>query len=200
MKTNNIDEVKEAIKFKIYEKSVLAFKYAFNSNFDFYAKALNNNNLTPFAINRETLRSVDKKCIINGKRTWMYKIAIQELVDEGSLIVSNSYCSAPQHNFSKSYALTVDKLKEVLSFVKVNIQVDDARVEWNESMDFMAGYDVIPTEGKWLTDVYCTKSEKAKQISNFENAAKYAEFCKEHTKKEVSNYYTFEGDENEVIA
>ena len=95
MKTNNIEKIKEAIKFKIYEKSVLAFKYAFNSNFDQYAKALNNNNLTQFAINRDTLRSVDKKCLINGKRTWMYKIAIQELVDDGSLVVSNSYCSAP---------------------------------------------------------------------------------------------------------
>ena len=140
MKTNNIDEIKEAIKFKIYEKSVLAFKYAFNSNFDQYAKALNNNNLMPFSISSDTLRKVDKKCVVNGKRTWMYKIAIQELVDEGSLIVSNSYCSAPQHNFSKGYALTVDKLKEVLKFVKVDVKVDDARVEWNESMDFMDGY------------------------------------------------------------
>lgn len=195
MKTNNIDEVKEAIKFKIYEKSVLAFKYAFNSNFDQYAKALKNDNLSPFAINKETFRSVDRLCTINGKRTWMYKIAIQELVDEGSLIVSNSYCSAPQHNFSKSYALTVEKLKEVLKFVKVDIKIDDARVEWNESMDFMDGFDVIETNGKWLTDVYCTKSEKAKQISSFENAAKYSEFCKEHSKKEVSNYYTFEETE-----
>ena len=191
MKTNNIDEVKEAIKFKIYEKSVLAFKYAFNSNFDQYAKALKNNNLAPFEISRDALRSVDKKCFINGKRTWMYKIAIQELVDEGSLIVSNSYCAAPQNHFSKSYALTVDKLKEVIKFVKVDVKVDDERVMWNESMDFMDGFDVIETNGKWLTDVYCTKSEKAKQISSFENAAKYAEFCKEHCKKEVSNYYTF---------
>ena len=137
MKINNIDEVKEAIKFKIYEKSVLAFKYAFNSNFDQYEKALKNDNLSPFEISRDTLRSVDKKCFINGKRTWMYKIAIQELVDEGSLIVSNSYCAAPQHHFSKSYALTVDKLKEVLKFVKVDVKVDDERVMWNEYMGFM---------------------------------------------------------------
>ena len=137
MKINNIDEIKEAIKFKIYEKSVLAFKYAFNSSFDQYAKALNNDNLSPFAISKETFRSVDRLCTINGKRTWMYKIAIQELVDEGSLIVSNSYCAAPQHNFSKSYALTVDKLKEVLKFVKVDVKVDDERVMWNEDMDFM---------------------------------------------------------------
>ena len=191
MKINNADEIKEAIKFKIYEKSVLAFKYAFNSNFDQYAKALKNNNLAPFEISRDTLRSVDKKCFINGKRTWMYKIAIQELVDEGSLIVSNSYCAAPQNHFSKSYALTVDKLKEVLKFVKVDVKVDDERVMWNESMDFMDGFDVIETNGQWLTDAYCTKSEKAKQISSFENAAKYAEFCKKHCKKEVSNYYTF---------
>lgn len=162
MRANNIEGVKEAIKFKIYEKSVLAFKYAFNSNFDQYAKALKNNNLAPFEISRDTLRSVDKKCVVNGKRTWMYKIAIQELIDEGSLIVSNSYCSAPQHNFSKSYALTVEKLKEVLEFVKVDIKIDDARVEWNESMDFMDGFDVIDTNGQWLADVYCNKSEKAK--------------------------------------
>lgn len=114
MKKNNIDGIKEAIKFKIYEKSVLVFKYAFNSNFGQYEKAINTNRLAPFAISRDTLRSVDKKCVINGKRTWMYKIAIQELIDEGCLVVSNSYCAAPQHNFSKSYALTVDKLKKVL--------------------------------------------------------------------------------------
>ena len=64
----------------------------------------------------------------------------------------------------------------------------------------MDGFDVIETNGNWLTDVYCTKSEKEKQISSFENAANYAEFCKEHNKKEVSNYYTFEETENEVIA
>ena len=192
MKTNNTTEIKEAIKFKIYEKSVLAFKYAFNSSFYQYAKALKNNNLAPFEISRDTFRSVDKKCVVNGKRTWMYKIAIQELIDEGSLIVSNSYCSAPQHNFSKSYALTVEKLKEVLEFVKVDIKIDDARVEWNESMDFMDGFDVIETNGQWLADVYCNKSEKAKQISCFENAARYSEFCKKHTKKEIFNNYTYE--------
>ena len=64
----------------------------------------------------------------------------------------------------------------------------------------MDGFDVIETNGKWLADAYCAKSEKAKQISSFENAANYAEFCKEHNKKEVSNYYTFEETENEVIA
>ena len=56
IKINIIDEIKEAINFKIYEKSVLAFKYAFNSNFDQYAKALKNNNLAPFEISRDTLR------------------------------------------------------------------------------------------------------------------------------------------------
>ena len=193
MKINNIDEIKEAIKFKIYEKSVLAFKYAFNSNFDQYAKALKNNNLAPFAISKETFRSVDRLCTINGKRTWMYKIAIQELVDEGSLIVSNSYCAAPQHHFSKSYALTVDKLKEVLKFVKVDVKVDDERVMWNEDMDFMEGFEVKETNGKFLSEVYCNNKELKKQIKEFEDAKRYYEYCNANSTKEISNIYTYEG-------
>ena len=192
MKINNIDEIKEAIKFKIYEKSVLAFKYAFNSNFDQYAKALKNNNLAPFEISRYTLRSVDKKCFINGKRTWMYKIAIQELVDEGSLIVSNSYCAAPQNHFSKSYALTVDKLKEVLKFVKVDVKVNDERVMWNEDMDFMEGFEVKETNGKFLSEVYCNNKELKKQIKEFEDAKRYSEYCKANSTKEISNIHTYE--------
>ena len=192
MKTNNIDEVKEAIKFKIYEKSVLVFKYAFNSNFDQYAKALKNGNLSPFAISKETFRSVDRLCTINGKRTWMYKIAIQELVDEGSLIVSNSYCAAPQHNFSKSYALTVYKLKEVLKFVKVDVKVDDRRVMWNEDMDFMEGFEVKETNGKFLSEAYCNSKELKKQIKELEDAKRYSEYCKANSPKEISNIYTYE--------
>ena len=193
MKTNNIDEVKEAIKFKIYEKSVLAFKYAFNSNFYQYAKALKNDNLSPFAISKETFRSVDRLCTINGKRTWMYKIAIQELVDEGSLIVSNSYCAAPQNHFSKSYALTVDKLKDVLKFVKVDVKVDDERVMWNEDMDFMEGFEVKETNGKFLSEVYCNSKELKKQIKELEDAKRYYEYCKANSTKKTSNIYTHEG-------
>lgn len=189
MKVKDNNEIKEAIKFKIYEKSVLAFKYAFNSNFDQYADALKHNQLRPFSISADTLRSVDKLRIVNGKKTWLCKIAIQELIDEGCLIVSDSYCTAPQHNFAKSYALTVDKLKEVLEFVKVNIKIDDARSEWNESKSFMDGFDVIETDGKWLSDVYYTADEKKKAIEEFKRSAEYAEYCRKNAAKDIYTYF-----------
>lgn len=156
---NSADEIKLAIKRKIYEKSVLAYKYAFNSDFNSYAKALETFNLRPFCINNKTLRSVDRKCVIDGKRTWMYKIAIQELVDDGSLIVSNSYCKAPQNNYSKAYALTVEALKAVLKTVNVidPVIVPIEEFAWNESMDFMAGYErdePRPESGRFLSECY----------------------------------------------
>ena len=107
--------------------------------------------------------------------------------------MSNSYCAAPQHNFSKSYALTVDKLKEVLKFVKIDVKVDDERVMWNEDMDFMSGFDVIETNGKFLSEVYCNNKELKKQIKEFKDAKRYSEYCKANSTKEISNIHTYEG-------
>ena len=190
-KKNDISEIKEAIKQLIFENSVKVYRFACNSKDEQYQKLLDFVNLKPFSISRDTFRKVDKIRVVNGKKTWLYKFAIQELVDEGALVLSSSYCPTSSHAYAKSYALTLDKLHEILPDFEFEIHKPFKLVEseFDELSDFMDGYEVYNTDGKWLSDVYYTKAEKEQAKRELEKEKAYIDYCKCHKNTDIFTQY-----------
>lgn len=164
---NNIEEIKQHIKELIYKKNIIAHKYSFFDDDNFHKRALDKNEFDAFRISSDDLRKVDKKCTIDGKRMWLSKIVIDEMVANDELIYSKSYCAAKSHAYCKAYPLTWKRYKEVSDMFEVTSPKKERKqnVEWNPNDGFLTDeeFEYSSKDGRVTTEIY-----NDVEIKNFE--------------------------------
>lgn len=116
---DTINDIKNKIRHLIYEKNVLAHKFSFYNDDKRHLNALESCEFDAFRISSDEFRTVDKIRVVDGKKIWLSKIVINEMIENGELIECRSYCASPNNPYAKAYPLTWKKFMEISKSIDV---------------------------------------------------------------------------------
>ena len=159
----NINDIKNKIRQLIYQKNVLAHKFSFYNDDRRHQEALESCKFDAFRISRDEFRTVDKIRVIDGKKTWLYKIVVDEMIESGELIECKSYCASPNNPYAKAYPLTWEKFMEIRDSINVVSPKKEKQLnEWKPEDGFITdeGFERSSKNGIVSTECYTEKEIK----------------------------------------
>ena len=179
----NINDIKNKIRQFIYKKNILAHKFSFYNDDENHKKALESCKFDAFRISRDEFRTVDKIRVVNGKKTWLYKIVINEMIENGELIECKSYCASPNNPYAKAYPLTWEKFMEIRDSINVVSPKKEKQLkEWKPEDGFITAEEFEYSSKNGIISTDCYTEKEIKQLEkDCSQAASYYNKIKEIT-------------------
>ena len=180
---DTINDIKNKIRQLIYKKNVLAHKFSFYNDDQQHKKALESCKFDAFRISRDEFRTVDKIRVVNGKKTWLYKIVINEMIENGELIECKSYCASPNNPYAKAYPLTWEKFMELSKSIDVVSPKKEKQFkEWKPEDGFITDEEFEYSSKNGIISTDCYTEKEIKQLEkDCSQAASYYNKIKEIT-------------------
>ena len=180
---DTINDIKNKIRQLIYKKNVLAHKFSFYNDDENHKKALKSCKFDAFRISRDEFRTVDKIRVVNGKKTWLYKIVINEMIENGELIECKSYCASPNNPYAKAYPLTWEKFMEISKSIDVVSPKKEKQFkEWKPEDGFITDEEFEYSSKNGIISTDCYTEKEIKQLEkDCSQAASYYNKIKEIT-------------------
>ena len=179
----NINDIKNKIRQLIYKKNALAHKFSFYNDDENHKKALESCKFDAFRISNDEFRTVDKIRVVNGKKTWLYKIVINEMIENGELIECKSYCASPNNPYAKAYPLTWEKFMEIRDSINVVSPKKEKQLkEWKPEDGFITAEEFEYSSKNGIISTDCYTEKEIKQLEkDCSQAASYYNKIKEIT-------------------
>ena len=179
----NISDIKNKIRQLIYKKNVLAHKFSFYNDDRRHQEALESCKFDAFRISSDEFRTVDKIRVVDGKKTWLYKIVINEMIENGELIECKSYCASPNNPYAKAYPLTWEKFMEIRDSINVVSPKKEKQLkEWKPEDGFITDEEFEYSSKNGIISTDCYTEKEIKQLEKYcSQAVSYHNKIKEIT-------------------